>query len=392
MARILAAAVVVIFLFSFFSAVFPGDVTSDDHQKDFSVSGLDVDKTNTVVGEQVLDVVREVATYRYHTDVSISVKNDNIPKRWIEVTDCPDAPEGAVISNISDEGSEKDGCVEWRFEDVDSYDKMKMSYTIAAELDKVESPEIDSKDKKLQLITPTTAYSSEELTLTVMTEDREAVPNYNVDVVTPSGATDTVSSDSDGVIRYKFDAAGKYTFTVGGKDYDVDVQPLHVQGTTTAALVDDTGGEVKPTDFLPLFVGLLIVAVVLIALLMYYASRGGKEEEGKKPPKTLDWPGDDNNDRSFDESRRSYPKYDEREEAGEEDGVGDGYDYTKRQIQAGKSAGSALGAAAYSSSDDFDVDRRMSEIQELTKRIVENRKSIKKSKPAKGKAKPGKRR
>ncbi|MCD6279296.1 hypothetical protein J7J26_00780 [Candidatus Micrarchaeota archaeon] len=340
---------VIALLFGLVAVTFAGDesVITDQYNQEFSIDNFNVVKGLTVVGERVLDIVRHVATYKYYTVVNISVTNDNIPKRWVELTDCYIGPEGLKINNITQsidgDVDVKDNCITWRIEDIDPNDKMTFSYLIKTDMRNISKPEIDYKNKRLELIIPETAHSTEEIIITVIDEDNSAVPLVNIKVSGPESSEANIKTDNEGKAKFKFDKAGEYLFSIDGKEYSVNVEPLREQASTNAMVVEDNDNNIKPSDFMPLFVALIALAVVLIGLLVYYSSKSSDTSH-------------DGSDEFFGQKKIEFPPDNE---------------YSDNKFLADEDSHDELNSE---SKPDVDVDQRMEEIKELTKRIIENRK------------------
>ena len=108
-------------------------------------------------------------------------------------------------------------------------------------------------------------------------------------------------------------------------------------------VVEDNDNNVKPSDFMPLFVALIALAVVLIGLLVYYSSKSSDTSH-------------DDSDEFFGQKKIEFPPDNE---------------YSDDKSLADEDSHDVLNSE---SKPDVDVDQRMEEIKELTKRIIENRK------------------
>jgi len=358
---------ILLLVFCFVTTVFSGRIIKENYDDEFIVDGFTVEKELEVIGEEILDIVRQVSTYKYHTNVFLTVKNDNLPKRWFEIRDCHSGPEGTTVQNISNNGRIEGNCVVWRFEGIKSYDRIKVSYSVATDMNEVFKPEIEYKNKKVKLIIPTSAYATEEIIITVMTKDNIGVPNFEVSVETPDGAIKTIKSNEDGVIRYKLNRTGKYLFICDDKKYEMEVKPLNVQPGTAAMIVEE--GDFKPSDFLPVFIALIVLAIVLIILLGYYSSKSKEDDVGKffRGHGVDDKPSD-----KSDEFQTGLPV--SKDSASKSD-----LDYEESKLYPSEKKTEIRNAEEPSEPSEYeDIDQQMEEIKELTKRIAENREKVKK--------------
>ena len=263
------------------SCVFAESVFRTSYENDY---GIEVKRIMKIVPEYRIDLIREVQVEILHTNMTIVIENNNIPKEEMEIKEkLVYLPEGTEFEDVP-EAEEKEGRLKWIFENIDANEKLEMFVYFEGELDEeifvgLESPVIEINMERASLIVPSIGRVGDEMLITAVTKDNEALPKIEITVVSPSGDEEIITTDERGFASFTPQEEGEYIFELIGlktdEDYSVEVEPLQQQGLTTAYIAGDD--EWEAVDFIPIVIGLIIIAVVLFGMVVYFAPKKEKE-------------------------------------------------------------------------------------------------------------------
>jgi len=251
--------------------------------------GLEITRIMNIHSENKIDQFRNVQTKLYDTNISLIIKNNGIPKAGIEIKDKIDYLPTNIKLQFYPNTEEKEGRVKWTFKNVRANEQLEMTINFKDtldfwEFDKIPCPYIELHLKEAQLITPTIGRVGDEMLLTAITKDNEALPEIKISVISPSKKETIIQTDNRGVARFTPQENGEYNFDIldfkTNENYLVEVEQMINQDLTTANIFDNT---INISDFIPLVVGLIMVAVLIFGMVLYFAP---KNENGPKPE---DW-------------------------------------------------------------------------------------------------------
>ena len=279
---------ILIFLLVLTIGIFAESVFRTSYENKY---GLEVKRVMKIVSEDRIDIIRGVQVENFHTNMTIVIENNEIPKEAIEIKErIKYLPEDAKFE-YGPEAEEKENRLKWTFENVENEEKLEMWIYFEGKLDEelfeeLESPVIEIEMKKASLIIPSIGRIGDEMLITAVTEDNEALQKIKIKTISPSGKEDTIITDEKGVARITPQEEGEYVFELIGFEtddvYSVEIEPLQQQGLITAQISNgDSWGAV---DFIPIVIALIIIAVVLFGMVVYFIPK----KEGELKPEDFE--------------------------------------------------------------------------------------------------------
>ncbi len=283
----------------------------------------------------------------------LKVENNNLPKQQVEVKICYPG-----FSVVETDGEKQDSCVVWRLDYLGPYDEKGLYVRVmgVGTLGEVK-PEVEYEIAPLKIILPDEVESGDKVNVLVVDEDNNPIPYVSVKVSGPSG-DEEFTSDENGRLTLSFDEPGRYVIKIVNTTVEgsVEVKPVEQESTITATITDNSSEVKGAKELLPVFIGLVILAVVLIGLLIFYSTRSEPEGDNGMPTRE---------ETPF-SPRTEHPKDDH---SGWDIERPDQHDFKEQEPEGSESVPGKYD----DSSDTEDLDRRIEEIQELTRRILENR-------------------
>ncbi len=251
-------------------------------------NGLEILRIMEITSEDKIDLIRDVQVEAFTTNLSILIKNNEIPKSSVEIKERLDYLPENIDYTIYPETEEKEGRLKWEFTNLKANEEIKMTISFKGkyELEKFENlgkPYVETHFKNASLIIPSIGRIGDEMLITAITEDNEALPYITISVLTPSEKEVEITTDERGVARITPQENGIYSFKFidfGEEEYSVEVAKIITQDLTTASISD---GDLNAGDLIPLVVGLIAIALVIFGAVLYIAPRNNTD------PKPEDW-------------------------------------------------------------------------------------------------------
>ncbi|MFA5382145.1 MAG: hypothetical protein WC356_03195 [Candidatus Micrarchaeia archaeon] len=245
---------------------------------------LKIERTIEITSEPKLDIIREVQTEGFNTNITINIKNNAIPKKSIEIKENINYIPKDMKYTLYPEGEVKEERIKWKFENVGTNEEIKMSIIIKGELknfENISSPYLEIENKNIILIPPTIGRIGDEMLLTAITEDNEAVPELEILSISPSQKEEIILTDSRGVAKITPQEKGTYSFKISKietvESYSVEVEELSNKELTTAYISND---ELNAGDLIPFVIGVIFIALLIFGMVLYFAP---KHERDPKP-------------------------------------------------------------------------------------------------------------
>lgn len=254
-----------------------------------NTEGIEITRIMEINSKDSIDQFRYVQTKVFNTNMSIIIKNNGIPKESIEIKERINyLPEGLNYETFP-KAEEKEGRLKWEFNNLGANEEIKIIINFKDKIDfeifeQIPSPYIEIHLKNAFLIVPTIGRIGDEMLITAITEDNEALPNIKIKTTTPNKNEILLTTDGRGVARITPQENGVYIFEIPDfktdEIYSLEVEKIITSDLTTAQFSDN---NLNVGDFVPFIVGLIIVAVLIFGMVLYLAPR---HDNGPKPE---DW-------------------------------------------------------------------------------------------------------